>query len=89
MLGKKMQEITLRKKKDKLLLAYFSDHLMHRIHKWKEDRNDLTHALADGSKSLAELDKMAFLLSTNANALVKDVCSAAALLKKHRLKVVA
>lgn len=87
MLGKKMQEITLRKKKDKLLSAYFTDQLMDRIHKWKEERNDLTHAMADGSKTMAEVDKAAYLLSTNAKNLVKDVSNAAQLLKKNREKV--
>ncbi|MGL5468414.1 MAG: hypothetical protein ACRDCT_09555, partial [Shewanella sp.] len=62
MLGKKMQEITLRKKKDPLLSAYFSDQLMDRIHKWKEERNNLTHAMADGSKTMIEVDKAAYIL---------------------------
>lgn len=87
MLGKKMQEITNRKKKDKLLVAYFSDALMNRILLWKEDRNDLMHAMADGTKTLEEIDKMAYLLSTNAKSLIKEVCSAASLLKKNRDKV--
>ena len=34
MLGKKMQEITQRKRSDSLLSAYFDDPLMDRIHKW-------------------------------------------------------
>ncbi|MEZ8096971.1 hypothetical protein ACED51_22970 [Photobacterium swingsii] len=89
MLGKKMQEIKLRKKKDALLSAYFNDALMDRIHHWKEDRNDLTHAMADGTKTMTEVDKSAFILSTNAKLLVKDVAKAARLLKKNRLKVAA
>jgi len=88
MLGKKMQEINARKKKDKLLSAYFTDQLMDNIHKWKEERNDLTHAMADGTKNITDVDKAAYLLSTNAKKLVKDVCNAAILLKKHRDKVV-
>ncbi|MFQ2227218.1 hypothetical protein ACK32Z_09970 [Aeromonas hydrophila] len=87
MLGKKMQEITQRKKKDQLLSAYFTDALMDRIHKWKEERNDLTHAMADGSKTMTEVDKAAYLLSSNAKKLVKDVSNAAQLLKKNRGKV--
>jgi hypothetical protein len=89
MLGKKMQEISLRKRNDKLLAAYFSDPLMTRIHQWKEDRNDLTHAMADGTKTIAEVKKAAYLLSTSAKSLVRDVASAARLLKKHRPKVAA
>jgi len=86
MLGKKMQELRQRKRSDQLLAAYFNDALMDRIHQWKEDRNDLTHAMADGTKPMPEVDKAAYLLSINAKKLVKDVCSAARLLKKNREK---
>ena len=86
MLGKKMQEIKQRKRNDNLLAAYFDDPLMDRIHNWKEDRNDLTHAMGDGTKSMAEVDKAAYLLSANAKKLVKDVCAAARRLKKNRGK---
>jgi hypothetical protein len=89
MLGKKMQEITLRKKKDSLLSVYFDDFLMDRVHKWKEERNDLTHAMADGTQSISEIDKAAYLLSLNAKKLVRDVCNASQLLKKNRSKVTA
>jgi hypothetical protein len=87
MLGKKMQEIELRKKKDSLLAVYFDKTLMDRIHKWKEERNDLTHAMADGVKTMAQVDKMAYLLSQNAKALVKDVAAAARVLKANRHKI--
>tara|TARA_R100001509_G_scaffold125429_1_gene78945 strand:- start:22872 stop:23309 length:438 start_codon:yes stop_codon:yes gene_type:complete len=86
MLGKKMQEIRQRKRNDPLLAAYFNDPLMDRIHQWKEDRNDLTHAMADGTKSMAEVDKSAYLLSTSGAKLVNEVCSAARRLKKNREK---
>lgn len=86
MLGKKMQEIRQRKRNDQLLAAYFNDALMDRIHQWKGNRNDLTHAMADGTKPMSEIDKAAYLLSINAKGLVKDVCSAARLLKKNREK---
>lgn len=87
MLGKKMQEIKQRKKKDTLLNAYFNDALMDRIHNWKEERNNLTHAMADGTKTITQIDKDAYLLSSNAQNLVRDVCSAAIRLKKHRDKI--
>lgn len=86
MLGKKMQEIRQRKQNDQLLKAYFDDPLMDRIHQWKEDRNDLTHAMADGTKTMAEVDKAAYLLSMSAKKLVGDVCAAARRLKKNREK---
>lgn len=82
-----MQEIRQRKQNDNLLNAYFNDSLMDRIHNWKEERNDLTHAMADGTKSIMEIKKSAYLLSMNAKKLVKDVCNAAILLKKNRHKV--
>lgn len=87
MLGKKMQEVKQRKANDELLAAYFNDPLMDRIHKWKEDRNDLTHAMADGTETMVDVDKSAYLLSTSAKKLVRDVCSAARRLKKNRAKV--
>lgn len=81
-----MQEIRQRKRNDPLLAAYFNDPLMDRIHQWKEDRNDLTHAMADGTKSMGEVDKAAYLLGTSAAKLVNEVCSAARRLKKNREK---
>lgn len=86
MLGNKIKEIHHRNQNDELLKAYFDDSLMNRIHQWKEDRNDLTHAMADGTKTMNEVDKTAYLLSTNAKTLVADVCAAARRLKKHREK---
>jgi hypothetical protein len=86
MLGKKMQEIRQRKLNDPLLAAYFDDSLMDKIHQWKEARNDLTHAMADGTKTMVEVDKAAYLLSTSGAKLVNEVCSAAIRLKKNRQK---
>ncbi len=87
MLGKKIEVLQQRKKKDKLLRSYFTDGLVDNIHRWKEERNDLMHAMADGTKTMMEIDKAAFLLSESAKALVKDVCAAARLLKKNRHQV--
>lgn len=86
-IGKKSQEINYRKKKDDLLKAYFSDHLMDRVYDWKESRNDLAHAMADGSKTMSEIYKAAYLLCEKSDRLVKDLGSAAMRLKKHRDKV--
>ncbi|KJG17567.1 hypothetical protein UB37_19745 [Photobacterium iliopiscarium] len=89
MLGKKMQEIRLRKANDQLLAVYFNDALMDKIHAWKEKRNDLTHAMADGTKTMTEIDRAAYLLSMDGKKLVKDTSNAARLLKKNREKVTA
>jgi len=42
--------------------------------------------MADGTKTMAEVDKAAYLLSMSAKKLVKDVCAAARRLKKNREK---
>jgi hypothetical protein len=43
--------------------------------------------MADGTQTISEVDKAAYLLSSNAKKLVRDVSNAAQLLKKHRSKV--
>lgn len=87
MLGPKMEEIKKRKKTDQLLGAYFSDDLWDQVNKWKDDRNDLMHAMADGTQSIEDILQAAKQQSTGALTLVNSVCSAARLLKKHRDKV--
>ena len=94
MLGDKIQEIRLRRSDpkdqnatgDKLLGAYFDSDLLDKLHNWKESRNELMHAMADGSKTFRELSKKIYLLSLNSQKLVKDTCNASRLLKKNRSK---
>ncbi len=86
MLGQKIEELKHRKSGDNLLAAYFKDELMVDLYNWKEIRNILMHAMADSTKTIDELRKETYLLSQNANKIVKDTCDAAALLKKHRDK---
>lgn len=87
MLGPKMIEIKKRKRTDKLLKAYFSNELMDKVDKWSKERNGLMHAMADGTQSIEDILKTAYMQSTTAKTLIKDICNAARLLKKYRDKV--
>lgn len=85
-LGRKMQIIRDRKANDTVLAAMLTDALMDRIYNWKESRNDLMHAMADGSKSLKEVDKEIYLLSGQSSKLIRDVAAACRRLKKRKAK---
>lgn len=84
MMGPKLKELKNRSKSNKLLDHNF-DH--DRINQWKNDRNDLMHAMADGTKSVDDVSKTSYLLATSGAKLLKDVSSAAMRLKKHKDKV--
>ncbi|NKB33953.1 MAG: hypothetical protein GKR91_12725 [Pseudomonadales bacterium] len=94
MLGQKIQELIARRAElndqhatgDKLLGAYFSLNLLDKLKDWKDRRNDLMHAMADSTKTIAELSKETYLLSLDSKQIVKDTCNAARLLKKNRSK---
>jgi len=94
MLGQKIQEIIARRVEpndrqaagDKLLGAYFSSELLDKLKDWKDRRNGLMHAMADSTKTIAELSKETYLLSLDSKQIVKDTCNASRLLKKHRSK---
>jgi len=86
MLGQKIQEIKQRKTNDQLLSAYFNIYLINKLKNWKDERNDLMHAMADSTKTIDELNKATYLLSQNSKSLVKETCKATRLLKKNREK---
>lgn len=83
MLGPKLGELKSRGNTDKLLLENLP---ATKIHDWKEERNDLMHAMAEGTMTQAEIDKKAYLLALQGRELVKEVSAAAMRLKKHRAK---
>ena len=83
MLGPKLGELKSRANTDKLLLENLP---ATKIHDWKEERNDLMHAMAEGTMTQAEIDKKAYLLALQGRELVKEVSAAAMRLKKHRAK---
>ena len=84
MMGPKLRELKIRAKKDELLKANF-DH--DPLNLWKNDRNNLIHAMADASMPLDEIDLAAEKLSTEGINLVRDFSSACRRIKKHRSKV--
>ncbi len=84
MLGPKLGELERRAASDELLRHNLSE---ARISEWKEKRNSLMHAMADGSLSQTEIDKQAYLLAADGRELLKEVSAAAMRLKKHRAKV--
>ncbi|MGJ8596776.1 hypothetical protein [Sulfitobacter sp.] len=83
MLGPKLGELKNRSTTDKLLKENFPE---TKIDAWKDKRNSLMHAMAEGTRTQTEIDKEAYLLATQGRDLVKEVSAAAMRLKKHRLK---
>ncbi len=86
MLGVKIKILRQRRINDDLLAAYFDDEFMEELKLWKDDRNELMHAMADSTKTIQELEKDTYLLSTKSKRLVSKTCNAARLLKKNRDK---
>ena len=84
MMGPKLDELKWRAKSDKLLAANFD---YAGINKWKKDRNNLTHAMADASMTLTQIDEAAKKLAQDGAELVRTVSSACRRLKAHRDKV--
>jgi len=83
-LGKKIGELNVRAKKDELLKNCFE---YYRIDKWKEDRNDLVHSMADGHHDIESIDKKASTLATDGVDLARLYASQARRLKKNREQV--
>ncbi|UWQ11022.1 hypothetical protein K3X41_14355 [Aliiroseovarius crassostreae] len=83
MLGPKLGELKNRTATDRLLKENFPE---TKIDAWKDERNNLMHAMAEGTLTQAEIDKKAYLLATQGRDLVKEVSAAAMRLKKHRAK---
>jgi hypothetical protein len=86
MMGPKMKELKLRKSHDSLLAAQLTDRLFDRLDKWKDDRNDLMHAMADATLTIEQIDKDAQKLSSEGKKLVRDYCAACRRYKKRLIK---
>lgn len=86
-MGKKVAIIIERKKADRLLEAYFPDATMTELVKWKDDRNDLMHAMADGTSPMPDIDVVAQKLSADGERIAHDFCRRARLIKRNRSKV--
>jgi hypothetical protein len=87
MLGAKIDLLSKRGKRDRLLRAYFDSTLIDSMVRWKDRRNRLMHALADGRTSHAKVGKESYLLAIDGKELIKPVCRAVRLLKRNRHQV--
>jgi hypothetical protein len=86
MMGPKLKELKYRAKTDLLLKANFEH---DRLNNWKDDRNNLMHAMADASMTIEQIDQSAKTLAEEGAVLVRDFSAACRRLKKHREKVAA
>lgn len=86
MMGPKLTLLKKRANTDSLLKANFE---YDRLKKWKDDRNNLMHAMADASMTIEQIDEAAKTLAEQGAVLVRDYSAACRRLKKHREKVVA
>ena len=83
MMGPKLRELKERWPKHPLLAGTFTVELHDRLDDWKESRNDLMHAMADATMSLADIDAQAKVLANDGKTLVRDYCSACRRLKRQ------
>lgn len=83
-LGEKLAVLKTRMASDPLLAAYlpYAD-----LHAWKTLRDQLMHSMADGTSTIAQIDRDAGKLALDGARLVRDLTAVAARLKKHRKKV--
>lgn len=84
MMGAKLKELSDRALSDKLLKANFEH---DRLDAWKDDRNNLMHAMAEATMTIAQIDQAAKKLAKEGVELVREYAAACRRLKKHRSKV--
>jgi hypothetical protein len=84
MMGPKLAELKKRSKNDELLKSCFE---YDRLNQWKHDRNDLVHAMAEGTYDIEEIDKLAAALARDGVELARLYATDARRLKKNRSKV--
>lgn len=84
MLGPKLSTLKTRATSDTLLDVNFPHDA---IFDWKEKRNDLMHAMAEGSLDIDQIDEAAKSLAEEGQKLVRNVSACAMRLKKHRNKI--
>lgn len=85
MMGPKLRELKERCPNDPLLSGEFTKELQDRLDSWKDERNELMHAMADASVPIEEIDRSAEALAKTGAKLVRDYCSLCRRIKK-RLK---
>lgn len=86
MMGPKLRELKDRRANDAIISAQFTDALHDSLHLWKEDRNNLTHAMADASISIEDIDTLAQKLAHDGKKLVRDYCALCRRVKKQNKK---
>jgi cytochrome c2 len=86
MMGPKLRELKERRARVPLLAAEFSDALHDALDVWKEDRNNLTHAMADATMTVADIDASAKKLAVDGARLVRDYCALCRRMKKQAIK---
>ncbi|MCP4099542.1 MAG: hypothetical protein GY748_25255 [Planctomycetaceae bacterium] len=84
MLGPKLTTLQNRTTSDSLLAANFP---YTKLVSWKDRRNSLMHAMAEGTMNIQQIDSDAEALATDGQDLIREICSGATRLKKHRNKV--
>ncbi len=85
MMGPKLKELSRRAKKDALLKNCFE---YDRLNQWKNDRNTLVHAMADGRHDIEQIDGLAKSLAQEGVDLAWLYAREAQRLKKNRSQVV-
>ncbi|HEX8062502.1 MAG TPA: hypothetical protein VF535_04735 [Allosphingosinicella sp.] len=84
MMGPKLAELKRRARSDQLLTSCFE---YARIEQWKHDRNNLVHAMADGTHDIDTIDALAAALARDGVELARVYTAAARRLKRNRSKV--
>jgi hypothetical protein len=84
MMGPKIVELKKRSQKDSLLANCFA---FDPLNDWKNDRNNLVHAMADGQHDIIEIDELASKLAKEGVALARIYSTNARRLKANRAKV--
>jgi len=87
MMGKKIGELRNRMSTDVILKGQLNNgKLLDDLVSWKDNRDILMHAMADGSMSIDEIEKEIYLLGQNGKNLTRNIAAAARRLKKQKLK---
>jgi hypothetical protein len=83
-MDKKLQVLKERRKHDRLFQAYFPIDWTSRVAVWKNARNQLTHAMANGTITATDLDIQSEALAKTGSVLVYETCRQTRQLKRNR-----
>ncbi|MFJ2527489.1 hypothetical protein [Pseudomonas helmanticensis] len=86
MLGPKLIEIKARSIDNlNMRKAFFGD-MFIKVELWKNKRNELMHAMADESKTTAQIDTDSMTLAIEGNEITRTLCAACRRFKKFNSK---